>query len=130
MDCGHDMTPKGSRPRVVPPAGFELAETAPEAVGFLRRYLLRPWTASCSGPHLVHKLTSALGLSAWELACHVSLTIVFAAQRLFALSVSARYRPSQTVPSGTQRARQLSPQVRGDHLIRRAYSYNSYDQKR
>ena len=38
-------------------------------------------------------------LLAWELACHASQTTVFAAQRLFALSVSARYRPSQTVPS-------------------------------
>ena len=46
-----------------------------------------------------------VALSAWELACHASPTTVFAAQRLFALSVSARYRPSQTVPSGTQRAR-------------------------
>jgi hypothetical protein len=44
-------------------------------------------------------------LSAWELACHALPTTVFAAHRLFALSVSARYRPSQTVPSGTQRAR-------------------------
>lgn len=39
------------------------------------------------------------------LACHAALTTTFAAQRLFALSVSARYRPSQTVPSSTQRAR-------------------------
>lgn len=39
------------------------------------------------------------------LACHAVLTTAFAAQRLFALSVSARYRPSQTVPSGTHRAR-------------------------
>jgi hypothetical protein len=43
-------------------------------------------------------------LSAWELACHTLPTIVFAAQSLFALSVSARYRPPQTVASGTQRA--------------------------
>jgi hypothetical protein len=46
-----------------------------------------------------------LGLSAWELACHALPIIVFAAKRLFALSVSARYGPSQTVPSGTQGAR-------------------------
>jgi hypothetical protein len=44
-------------------------------------------------------------LSAWELACHALPTTVFAAQRIFALSVSDRYRPSPTVPSGTQRAR-------------------------
>jgi hypothetical protein len=46
-----------------------------------------------------------LGLSAWELACHALLTTVFAVQKLFALSVSVRYRPSQTVLPGTQRAR-------------------------
>jgi len=43
--------------------------------------------------------------SAWELACHVLPTTVFAAQMLFALSVSTRYRLSHTVPSGTQGAR-------------------------
>jgi hypothetical protein len=48
---------------------------------------------------------SGPGLSAWELACHALPTTVFAAQRIFALPVSARYRPSPTVPSGTQRAR-------------------------
>lgn len=47
--------------------------------------------------------------SAWELACHVPPTTAFAAQRLFSLSVSARQRPSQTVPSGTQRARLERP---------------------
>jgi hypothetical protein len=36
--------------------------------------------------------------SAWELACHASLTTVFAAQRLFALSASA---PLQTVSNRT-----------------------------
>jgi hypothetical protein len=46
-----------------------------------------------------------IGLSAWELACHALPTTVFAVQRLFALSVSVRYRPSQTVLPGTQRAR-------------------------
>jgi hypothetical protein len=51
---------------------------------------------STPGPQILN-----LGLSAWELACHVSLTIVFAAQRLFSFSVSARHRPSQTVPTGT-----------------------------
>ena len=44
-------------------------------------------------------------LSAWELACHALPTTVFAAQSKFALSVSARYRPPQTMASGTQRAR-------------------------
>jgi hypothetical protein len=48
-----------------------------------------------------------LALSAWELACHALPTTVFAVQRLFALSVSARYKPYQTVPSGMQRARHL-----------------------
>ena len=43
--------------------------------------------------------------SAWEPACHVLLTTVFAGQGLFALSVDDRPRPSQTVASGTQRAR-------------------------
>jgi hypothetical protein len=46
-----------------------------------------------------------VALSAWELACHTLPTMIFAAKRPFALSMSARYRPSQTVPSGTQRAR-------------------------
>jgi hypothetical protein len=57
-------------------------------------------------------------LSAWELACHASPTTVFAAQNPIRLSVSARYGPSQTVASGTQRARPLSPRVHGYHLIR------------
>ena len=52
-------------------------------------------------------------LSAWELARHAQLTTVFAVQALFALPVSARYRLSQTVPSGMQRARR---QVGGDKL--------------
>jgi hypothetical protein len=55
---------------------------------------------STSGPQIAY-----LGLSAWELACHALPTTVFAAQGLFALSVSARYRPPRTVASGTQRAR-------------------------
>jgi hypothetical protein len=33
-------------------------------------------------------------LSAWELACHTSPTTVFAAQKLFSLSVNPRYRPA------------------------------------
>lgn len=48
-----------------------------------------------------------IGLSAWELAYHVLPTTVFAAQSLYALSLSARYRPSQTVRSGMQRARSV-----------------------
>jgi hypothetical protein len=46
-----------------------------------------------------------VGLSAWELACHAFLSTVFAGQGLFALPVDDRPRPSQTVASGTQRAR-------------------------
>ena len=57
-------------------------------------------------PSGVEDLCNAdVALSAWELACHVLSTTVFAAQSLFVLSVSARYRPLQTVASGTQRAR-------------------------
>ena len=56
------------------------------------------------GPRLVRRFAS-VGLSAWELACHALPITVFAAQSLFALSVSARYKPPQTVVSGTQRAR-------------------------
>ena len=52
---------------------------------------------STPGPQILN-----LGLSAWELACHALLTTVFAAQMLFALSMTARCVPSQTVPSGTQ----------------------------
>ena len=70
------------------------------------------WVGGDSG------LARLLALSAWELACHALPTIVFAVQRLFALSVSARHRPSQTVASGTQRVRQHSPQVSGNNLIR------------
>jgi hypothetical protein len=78
------------------------------------RTVVRVGHWSTSGPQIPN-----VGLSAWELDCHAFPTTAFAAQRLFALSVSARYRPSQTVPSGTQRARKHSPQVGGDHLIRR-----------
>jgi hypothetical protein len=46
-----------------------------------------------------------VGLSAWELACHTSPTTVFTGQGLLALSVDDRQRPSQTLASGTQRAR-------------------------
>ena len=53
-----------------------------------------------------------IGLSAWQLVCHAFLTAVYAARRLFALSASARYRPPQTVPSDTQRARLWYPLLR------------------
>jgi len=46
-------------------------------------------------------------LSAWELVCHALPTTVFAAQGLSALSVIVRYAPSETVLSGTQRARRI-----------------------
>ena len=60
------------------------------------------------------------GLSAWELACHILPTIVNAAQRLFSLSVGARYRPSQTAQSGTQGARLLTlPPTGGRAGLRR-----------
>jgi hypothetical protein len=49
-----------------------------------------------------------IGLSAWELACHILPTIIFAAQKLFSLSVSVRYRPLQTTLSGTRGARLLT----------------------
>jgi hypothetical protein len=58
-----------------------------------------------------------IGLSAWELACYASLITVFAAQRLFALSVSARYRPSQTLPSGTQGARPADDHYRRNTVM-------------
>src|SRR6185437_7527863 len=65
--------------------------------------------APVSSPHgrLIHVWSAGspnVGLSAWELACHALPTTVFAAQSLCALPVSARYRPPQTVASGTQRA--------------------------
>ena len=53
----------------------------------------------------LHRRGSDARPSAWELACHALPITAFAAQSLFALFVSARYRPPQTVPSGTQRAR-------------------------
>jgi hypothetical protein len=63
-------------------------------------------------------VNGVFALSAWELACRALPTTVFTAQRLLTLSVSARHRPSRTVLSGTQRARQHSSQVGDDHLIR------------
>ncbi len=50
-------------------------------------------------------VNGALELSAWELACHALLTTVFAGQGLLVLPVDDRHRPSQTLASGTQRAR-------------------------
>src|SRR5438034_5854071 len=60
-----------------------------------------------------------VGLSAWELACHALPTTVFAAQRLFTLSVSGRCRPSQTAPSGTQGARPADDHDRRNTVTRR-----------
>jgi hypothetical protein len=71
----------------------------------LRRQLLDCLTACVDrSPRglLVHIWSAdpqPLGLSAWELACYAPSTTAFATQSLFALSVSARERPSQTVPS-------------------------------
>ncbi len=78
--------------------------TVPEAVGRLHHCLPGSQSAWVVGPRLIRRFAN-VGLSAWELACHALPTKVLAAQRLFALSVSARYRPPHTVPSGTQRAR-------------------------
>jgi hypothetical protein len=52
-----------------------------------------------------HARRGALTLSAWEPACHAYLTTVFAGQGVFALPVDDHHRPSQTLASGTQRAR-------------------------
>ena len=57
-----------------------------------------------AGPRLVRRFAD-VGLSAWELACHACLSTVYAGQEPYALSVDDRYRPSQTLVSGTQRAR-------------------------
>ena len=56
----------------------------------------------------IRPTNSQVALSAWELACHILPTMVFAAQRFFSSSVGARYRPSQTALSGTQGARLLT----------------------
>src|SRR5713101_7152930 len=50
-------------------------------------------------------MLALFALSARELACHALPTTVFAGQGLFALPVDDRHKPSQTVGSGTQRAR-------------------------
>jgi hypothetical protein len=77
----------------------------------LRRRLAACLTACLDhGPcgRLVHVWSAgspASGLSAWELACHARLTTVFAGERLSALPVDDRHRPSQTMATGTQRAR-------------------------
>jgi hypothetical protein len=70
---------------------------------------------STSGP----KVCNFVGPSAWELACHALPTRVFAAHRLFTLSVSTRYRPSQTAPSGTQGARLANDHDRRNTVKRR-----------
>jgi len=56
-----------------------------------------------NGTNLVRKV-AGVGLSAWELACHAPLTTVFAAQRLFALSLLPATDRLRPWPSGTQRA--------------------------
>jgi hypothetical protein len=48
---------------------------------------------------------SAVGQSAWELDCHVSLTIAPQVSQHLSLSVDTRQAPRVTLPSGTQRAR-------------------------
>jgi len=58
-------------------------------------------------------------LSAWELACHASVTGALQVSGHLRLSVSSRRVPALTPLSGTQRARQRSPHVGRDHLIRR-----------
>ena len=58
-------------------------------------------------------------LSAWELACHASLTSTLQVRRHLWLSASVRRVPVSTPLSGTQRARQRLPQVGGDHQTRR-----------
>lgn len=78
--------------------------TAPEAVSRPSHCMHRLQSARVAGPRLVRTFAN-VGLSAWELACHAMPTTVFAAQRPFTSSVSARLRPPQTMPSGTQRAR-------------------------
>jgi hypothetical protein len=58
------------------------------------------------GPHHLERVTGIEpALSAWEQACHLALTIMFAGQKHFALSVSDPRVPPLILHSGTQRAR-------------------------
>ena len=66
------------------------------------------WATTPARSPLDRQVRLDVGLSAWELACHTLPTTVFAAQRLFALPVSARQVPVFTPRSGTQLARCFS----------------------
>ena len=60
-----------------------------------------------------------VGLPAWELVCHTSMTGTSQVSHHLRLSVSDRLVPLLTPLSDTQRARRRSRQVGVDHLIRR-----------
>jgi hypothetical protein len=72
-------------------------------------------------PEVNAELTSArlswAGLSAWELACHASLTGALQVSRHLWLSASARRVPVLTPLSGTQRARQRSARLNQVELV-------------
>ena len=70
-------------------------------------------------------------LSAWALACHALPSTVFSARRLFTLSVSARYRPSQTAVTGTSPGwRPTGSARRCCYKCRRHVGYRTQDPER
>jgi hypothetical protein len=74
---------------------------------------------SCELDIYVERVTRIeLALSAWELACQVSVTSASQVSGHHWLSVSGRRVPVLTPPSGTQRARERSPHAIDNHQIR------------
>ena len=86
---------------------WTFAQDSRSAYGLL--YLAAVRDDWCQQEHRQVRLD--IGLSAWELACHTLLTTVFAGQGRFVLPVDYHHRPSQTLASGTQRARCRSEAV-------------------
>jgi hypothetical protein len=64
------------------------------------RTVVRVGCWSAPGPQILN-----VGLSAWEQACHLALTTIFAGQEHSALSVSDPHVPPLILHSDTQRAR-------------------------
>jgi hypothetical protein len=70
------------------------------------------------GPSHLERVTGIEpALSAWELDCHVSLTIVSQVRPDLRLSVGNRQVPFLTPPSGTQRGRWLNKRFQATETI-------------
>ena len=75
---------------------------------------VRPLPPGPPGPQRLRR-DGASELAAWELDCHALLTGALQVSRYLWFSVSDRRVPVLTPLSGTQRARQRSPQVGSGH---------------